>query len=151
MVQLGSPESTSRAPISPSQAAPIIFSDLRVHEETGDVLGTELSLRGGSDTRRATFQTAEGALLRCDTLDVKYVGDTISLILKPDSGWLHADGQKNWVEISSASPLNGTVVRDTLRAIIRMRWPSGQTRDDSLNLPRRTQPFSPDCVGISSG
>jgi hypothetical protein len=120
---------------------------MELHEKTGDVVGYELSLRKRMGHWKATFQSAEGELGRCDTLDVKYEHDTVSLLLKPDSGWTQVNGEKRWAEVRLAWPLRGIIASDTLLAVIERRWRSGETREDSLQLPRQARAYSPACVG----
>ena len=106
------------------------------------MLGYEIALRRKDTGWIGTYQNAEGSPGQCDTLAITGEPSRFTTTLKP---LLDRSGQ----EIYPAWPMEGTIVGDTLRATIHMRWSSGGTRTDTLWLPRVRKPYFEDCAGAA--
>jgi hypothetical protein len=62
------------------------FTNLRTHEETGDILGAELTVLPQYQTAYVIFQCAEGEATKPVFATAEVKGDTLRFTIGPDAG-----------------------------------------------------------------
>lgn len=147
------PSGDAHKPDSPARdsSAPTVYSSLFLNPESGDLNGTEISVRRLRNVWLATYQESEFGT-RCDTLAMSGNGTRFKVSVPPDSAnesGPGTDSRGRRVEIISSTEIEGIVARDTLRAAFFRRYPDGRAEHDTVALPRVDKAYSPKCAGAS--
>lgn len=147
------PSGDAHKPDSPARdsSAPTVYSSLFLNPESGDLNGTEISVRRLGNVWLATYQESEFGT-RCDTLAMSGNGTRFKVSVPPDSAnesGPGTDSRGRRVEIISSTEIEGIVARDTLRAAFFRRYPDGRAEHDTVALPRVDKAYSPKCAGAS--
>ena len=116
-----------------------VYSDVAYHDESGDVLGTEVIIWRSASRYMVSFRHSEGVPGRRSVVPLAVNGDSIEFTIPPDTGVLVHGGTQRPVETDPARKVTGRISVWGLRGVVE-EW------IDSLALPRKERSYFRDSI-----